>query len=237
MKRILVPSEFGADWQRLLAQPDVHWQRGKSAMTTAACWEAATDRLPAEVHACLAGANHPALRGLELLLAVPEWEVSLPGGKTASHTDVLALARNDEGLVVLAVEAKVDEEFGPTLGAKRQEPSPGQVERLQYLHTVLGLAQPLSDHMRYQLVHRTASAILTARAFHAATAVMLVQSFSTEQRWRGDFDAFAEALGTASDKASIVGVPGHTRPSLFLAWCAGDQRYRDVDLLTPMPPS
>jgi hypothetical protein len=39
---------------------------------------------------------------------------SLPGGQTNSYTDVLALARNDRGLCVLAVEAKVDEDFGLT---------------------------------------------------------------------------------------------------------------------------
>ncbi|HMC22749.1 MAG TPA: hypothetical protein VKL19_12935, partial [Thermoanaerobaculia bacterium] len=94
MKRILVPTESGADWKRLLAKPDLHWKPGKSAMSAAASWEAAGDRLPSELSAALAASNDPNLAGLELLLAVPEWEIELPGGLTTSHTDVLALARN-----------------------------------------------------------------------------------------------------------------------------------------------
>ena len=39
--------------------------------------------------------------------------MSLEGGETTAHTDVLALASNDKGLCVIAVEAKVNEELGP----------------------------------------------------------------------------------------------------------------------------
>jgi hypothetical protein len=53
----------------------------------------------------------------------------------------------------------------------------------------------MADDIGYQLLHRTVSALLTARAFHAGTAVMLVHSFSPESRWREDFEAFAAALG------------------------------------------
>ena len=97
--------------------------------------------------------------GLKLLAAIPEWTVPLTGGETASQTDVLALARNDRGLCIVAVEAKVDENFGPTLQQKRDEASPGQTDRLKQLHDLLGVAS-LPDSVRYQLVHRTASAIL-----------------------------------------------------------------------------
>lgn len=67
-------------------------------MSAAASWEAAHDRLPPEIQACLESSGEAQLRSLELLLAVPEWEVPLPGGETSSHTDVLAVARNDVAL-------------------------------------------------------------------------------------------------------------------------------------------
>jgi hypothetical protein len=35
--------------------------------------------------------------------------VELPGGERPSQTDILALCSNDDGLVAIAVEAKVDE--------------------------------------------------------------------------------------------------------------------------------
>src|SRR5207249_12021080 len=110
MKRIVVPTKSGAEWKRLLAKPDLHWKPGKSAMSAAASWEAAGDRFPGELSAALEASNDRDLANLELLLAVPEWEVELPGGLTTSHTDVMALARNDRGLVAVAIEAKVDEE-------------------------------------------------------------------------------------------------------------------------------
>jgi hypothetical protein len=230
MKRIYIPTASGSDWQRLLAKPELHWKPGKSAMSAAVCWEDANDGLPKELEACLDSSDEPLLHSLKLLLAIPEWEVALPGGETSSHTDVLAIVRNDLGLVVLAVEAKVDEAFGPTLGEKRRGASAGQLARLDYLHSVLNLSEPLPDSLRYQLLHRTASAVLTAREFHAPTSMMLVQSFSPESRWRGDFQAFASALGAPEDTGRPLRVPRHDNPSLFLAWCKGDPRHRDVDM-------
>ncbi|NQU98400.1 hypothetical protein HQ533_02950 [Candidatus Woesearchaeota archaeon] len=50
----------------------------------------------------------------------------------------MAVTRNDLGLVILAVEAKVDETFGPTLGEKRKNASEGQLGRITYLERELG---------------------------------------------------------------------------------------------------
>jgi hypothetical protein len=230
MKRIVVPTESGADWKRLLAEPDLHWKPGRSAMSAAACWEASGDRLPGELSASFDALSEPDLANLRLLVAMPEWEVELPGGLTSPHTDVLALARNDRGLVAVAVEAKVDEEFGPTLGDKRVAPSDGQSARLKYLHEVLQLERALPDSIRYQLLHRTASAILTARMFHAHVAVMVVQSFSPVGRWREDFDMFCLTLGAAQSSDAVAEVRGHQKPRLFVGWWAGDQRFRAMDL-------
>jgi hypothetical protein len=230
MKRVLVPTRSGSDWQRLLAQPELHWKRGNSAMTAAASWESAAPRLPAEISAALDTSGDQRLHGLELLVAVPEWEVNLPGGVTSSHTDVLAVTRNQTGLVVVAVEAKVDEEFGPTIGQKRIDPSSGQKERLEFLHATLSLSMPLPDSIRYQLLHRAASAVLTARDFHAATAVMVIQSFSAESRWLSDYREFCQALGVGDAVGVAQQVPGVSAPALFVAWCTGDQRFRQVDL-------
>ena len=72
MKRIFVPTETGTDWQRLLAKPKLHWKKGRSAMTAAACWEESQLLLPSEVTRVLEGGNDPSLSGLELLAAIPE---------------------------------------------------------------------------------------------------------------------------------------------------------------------
>lgn len=228
-KRIFVPSRSGSDWQSLLAKPIMHWKKGRSAMTAAACWEAAGTKFPPEVATILGGAGDADLKDLKLLAAIPEWTVPLPGGDTASQTDVLALARNDRGLVVVAIEAKVDEDFGPTLQQKRAEASPGQSERLAELHRFLGVGS-LPDAIRYQLVHRTVSAILTAQEFHAHAAVMLIHSFGKRQSLRDDFDAFGQTLNARRLGPDMVDIPSFASPRLFLGWCDGDTRFLDVEL-------
>src|SRR5208282_882738 len=190
MRRVFVPTSSGSDWQRLLAKPDLHWKRGASAMTAAACWEDAAGRLPAEITALLQSSGEKSLLGQRLLIALPEWEVPLEGGETSSHTDVLAICRNESGLCVIAVEAKVHEDFGPLIGQKRKNASPGQVERLESLRKLFDV-QHFEDNVRYQLLHRTASALLTARDFHATAAVMLVHGFQGPATSRKDFETFA----------------------------------------------
>jgi hypothetical protein len=229
MKRILTPTRTGSDWQRLLAKPTLHWKKGKSAMTAAASWEHAADTFPVEIGALLNASLDEGLVGLRLLAAIPEWEVPLEGGETASHTDVLALARNDQGLCVIAVEAKVDEDFGPLLKDKRAEASSGQHARLEYLHSLLGVTK-LEDSVRYQLLHRTASALLTAREFHAHAAVMMVQSFGKRASLHGDFDAFCRALSAEDLPGGIRVVRSFRQPRLFLGWCIGDPQFLEVEL-------
>ena len=194
-------------------------------MTTAACWDAAATDLPSDVQNVLEEAETPALAKLKLLAALPQWETSLPGGDRPSCTDVLAITRSEHGLAVLAVEAKVNEPFGPTVGEKRVKASPGQAERLAYLETVLDVSVSFSDHVRYQLLHRTASAVLTAQQFHAATAVLLIHSFSSTAKWRDDFETFCLAMGAESISPNVRRVPHFSNPALYLVWCPGDLRF------------
>jgi hypothetical protein len=226
LKRIFVPTQSGTDWQRLLAKPKLHWKTGASAMTAAASWEDAKSNLPKEIETLLSSAKVPALVDLKLLAAIPEWEVSLPGGETTSNTDVMAICSNDHGLAAVAVEAKVLEPFGPRIGEKRDQASTNQLLRLEYLHHVLKVSH-FHDNIRYQLLHRTASAILTAQDFHAATAVMLVHAFSTPIDRQKDFLAFCEAMGGEEIGPSFFRVPTFSAPSLYLAWCNGNEKYRE----------
>lgn len=230
MKRIYVPTQSGTDWQRLLGKPKLHWKKGRSAMSAAACWEGSNPELPPEISSLLDGCRDSAVMGLELLLAIPEWEVALPGGETVSQTDIMAVCRNDSGLVVLGVEAKVDEPFGPTLGEKKAGATAGQLDRIAYLEKELGRSTPFGDEIRYQLLHRTVSALLTARAFHAKVAVMLVQSFSPESKWRDDFDAFCAGHACRELAPGLFEILGIDGPRLIVGWCKGDAKHLDAEL-------
>src|SRR5437773_5971631 len=100
MKRILIPTEKVEDWKRFLAQPELHWKVGFSAMTIAKTWEDAGG-MPPEVVRILNTAG-PDLSGLDPLAIIPEYKVPLPGGARASQTDVFVVARGKGGLVTLA---------------------------------------------------------------------------------------------------------------------------------------
>jgi len=230
MKRIFVPTKTPSDWQLLLAKPRLHWKKSRSAMTTAACWDTAGDKLPEEITKILEATGQDDLIGLKLLMAVPEWEVDLPGGSRTSHTDVMAITRNDRGLVVIAVEAKVDERFGPTLGEKRSDESEGQRARIEYLHSTLHLNIPLKDEIRYQLLHRTVSALRTAEDFHARSAIMLIHSFSPSRRWREDFLSFCVAMEATQLTSDIYIVQSFECPRLYLGWCMGNEKFLSVEL-------
>jgi len=212
--QILVPTQSYEDWRRLLARPDRHWKPGFSAMTLARSWEAAGG-FPPEVDAIFRSSGQPNIVGLEPVLIVPEYQIALPGGRRASQTDVLVLARTATGLVTIAVEGKVDEAFGPTVSERRSENSEGVEARLKFLYQCLGLPD-VPGSIRYQLLHRTASAVIAAQQFFASTAVMLIHSFSSSDRWFDDFAAFAALLRLGS----CSGV------NLHIGWCKGDQKFR-----------
>jgi hypothetical protein len=125
------------------------------------CWEAADGLSPELVtlfHNSSAFHGHTP----ELLLAIPEWEVGLPGGTRKSQNDVFALLRCAGQIISLTVEGKVNEPFGPTIGDWSSPSKPGKTKRLDFLKELLGLPELLTDDLRYQLLHRTASAVIEA---------------------------------------------------------------------------
>lgn len=222
---IYVPANGPEDWQALLADPRKHWRTGYSAKCFAHCWEAAGG-FPPEVSKALADSGQAELLALEPLVILPEHKVPLPGGKTESQNDAWVLARNESGLVSIAVEGKVEEPFGEPLSDWFAIPTPGKRERLQYLANLLGIEDEFPPEIRYQLIHRTASAIIEARRFHAGAAVMVVHSFSPEMTWFNDFAAFCALFSDQEVEPGVIvpiGRPASV-PS-FLVWVVGDKNF------------
>lgn len=220
MSRILAFTAGPEDWQALLADPIKHWKTGYSARTLAHCWEAA-DGFPPEVALPFSQVSDPLLTGLQPLLAVPEFKVPLPGGVRASQNDIFVLAKSLAGPVSIMVEGKVDESFGPTLADWRREASPGKQERLNFLLGALGLGTVPAGPVRYQLLHRAASAILTGEQYRAAAAVLLVHSFSQAQAGWADYQAFARLFGVAASVGRVQRLGGASRVPLFGLWVWG----------------
>jgi hypothetical protein len=214
-------------WAGFLAEPTKHWRKGYSARALAYAWQEAKG-FPTEVRAALARSGN--FLDIELLLALPEHKVPLPGGSRSSQNDIWILARTADGLVSMAVEGKVSESFGPTLGQWLVDESPGKSTRLAYLQNELGLDVDLrlSPTVRYQLLHRTASAIIEAKRYGARHAVMLVHSFSQSHEWFEDYSAFASLLGAEVSVDDIVSVGRRSGVNLHVGWVSGDIRYLNV---------
>ena len=218
--RIFIPSSGPESWRHLLAKPDVHWATGYSARTVAHAWEGANG-FPPEVQRLLTLAFGPT----ELLFAIPEHKTALPGGSRESQSDVFAIGRHATGLITCTIEGKVDEPFGPTVAKQMAGASAGQTVRMEYLCALLGIGACPPD-IHYQLLHRTASALIEAERFHAQDAAMIVHSFSPESRWADAFGRFVEVLGgkAVPGNPTTISVPSGRR--LVLGWAAGDQRFR-----------
>lgn len=227
MTRILAFSQGPQDWQALLADPVKHWRKGYSARTLAHSWEAA-DGLPPEVAVALAGASDPVLEGIEPVLAIPEFKVPLPGGVRASQNDIFVLARSLAGPVSIVVEGKVAESFGPKLGEWFATPSDGKKTRLNFLLKTLGLTAHPDDGVRYQLLHRTASAILVGEQFRATAAVMLVHSFSQEMAGWEDYQAFTQLFGVEAQVGVVQKLGDRTSIPLFGCWVVGNPAFLDA---------
>ena len=223
MNRFFVRTLGPTDWRRLLAKPETQWEPGKSALEMAVCWESArtTPRgLPAEVAAALDSVVE--IAGTELVIGLPAHQVDFPGGGHPSQNDLWALLRKDELRISRTIEAKAGEPLDELVADWRNNASKnsGKPTRLAALQRDLGITDVDVAHLRYQLLHRTASALVESRRFGAGVAVMLVQSFNRkadEQSWQ-DFRRFGEVMGTVVEENRVVPSPRPTDVPLYLGW-------------------
>ncbi len=226
MARILTFTSGPDDWQKLLADPNKHWKTGYSARTLAYCWEAAAEKgFPPEVAEALQQTDEVSLRELTPILAIPEFKVPLPGGVRPSQNDLFVLARGAKGPVSIMVEGKVSESFGPTLGEWRVEAPQGKEERLRFLLRALGLMEEPTGSIRYQLLHRAASAVITGEQFRAAAGVMLVHSFSKERFGWPEYQEFAKLFGVDAKEGVVQRLGRDSMVPLFGVWVLGGCKF------------
>ncbi len=228
MKHIYVPTTGPEDWKRLLAEPEKQWRAGFSAKTLAQCWEQA-DGFPPEIEQLFRRSGVAAFERMDLILALPEYQVPLPGGARPSQNDLFVLAKGgDDQLVAITVEGKVAEPFGPTLEEWDASQSRGKQERIAFILKLLGVDGPVSPRIRYQLLHRTASAIIEARRFNARSAVMLVHSFSPECLWFEDFAAFVELYSIQPEPGRLYFLKELEGVGLYAGWAKGDRQFLEA---------
>ena len=223
MGKILIPANGPTDWQQFLAEPSKHWKKGYSARTLAHCWHDA-DGFPKDVYDVLSTADP--FRDIDLLFAIPGHQVPLPPVRgRASQNDIWVLARCATGLVSIAVEGKVGESFGPTISEWMSTPTPGKKKRLDFLNEILGIEMAFPEDIRYQLLHRTGSAIIEAHKFFARHAVLMVHSFSQNDQWFEDYENFVRLFGSVGIRDQVVTTTIFKGVQLHFVWVRGNKKY------------
>ena len=79
--------------------------------------------------------------------------------------------------------------------------------------------------VRYQLMHRTASAIIEAERFKTDDAALIVHSFSPERRWFEDFAKFLSLFGLKAEPDKRFQTTLPSGRILHLAWATGDAKF------------
>jgi len=222
MTKILIPSTSADDWKQFLADPEKQWKSGYSARSLAYCWVQAGE-MPPEIILVLG--QVASLKNLKTIFAIPEHKVPLPGGSRASQNDVWVIGESSSGLVSIAVEGKVSETFGPTVGEWYENKTPGKEKRLKFLCQELGLEYPPALKVHYQLLHRTVSAIIEAKRFRTSEAVMVVHSFSKTNEWIEDYQYFLSLFGLHAEINQAVTTKIGNRINLSFAWVHGSENY------------
>ena len=180
-----------------------HYQDGYSMAEAAKCWVGAGGKLP------------PTLAGLvgsdTLITAHFEYETPVWGGGS-SVTDIMAFVPDS----VIAVEAKAREPFDQKVSdwiereRCRNPRSPkNRREAIDRYARSLRVDSQMLLGIRYQLLHRTLSAALTARRVGATRAWMIVQSFSPlgcdeHVRNEGDYDRYLGLVGNAPILEDVI---------------------------------
>ena len=212
------------DWRLQLAEPKKQWESGYSAKALAYCWMEAKG-FPNSVKEVCEKSGYSIFKDMEFLAGFVEHKVPLPGRGHPSQTDIFVLAKNKQDLIAIAVEGKVSESFGETIKDWRKNESKGKKIRLKFLCDLLQLNQNNLQEIRYQLLHRTASAVIEAKRFNASTALMLVHSFSKTREWFDDYSNFASLFGIASQHSTVHFVKRINDVNLYIAWITGEKEY------------
>jgi hypothetical protein len=182
--------------------------------------------IPAEIAELFRGPDVLALRDLELIAAFPEWQTELEGRGEASHSDVFVIARASDALITITVEGKVAEPFGPTVDEWLRQSVEGnggnKRDRLGFLCRTLSLGEDTARGLRYQLLHRTASAVIEAKRFGAPYAAMVVHSFSPSHERFDDYQEFVRRFGAEAQSGRLVQLGNTNGVRLYTGWAMGE---------------
>ncbi len=194
------------DWRAQLANPKKNWAKGKSAYELAFTWLSADGNLPVSVSKLLDSCE--AFKNLIVDKAIVEKKVKLDEYGRPSQTDLMLYGHNKNGRIVITIEGKESESFDLPVSEwlKSKREGSNKKPRLDKLKVSLKLDKFNDEKVGkigYQLLHRTASALLEAKDYGAKYAVMLIHSFLDNDR-KDHFEDYSYFLGLMGMEDSLV---------------------------------
>lgn len=191
------PIRSVAEWHDVAPprEPQLHWRDDRSAKELARAWfgDAAGDHdasVPPELAALFR--SHDWTRCLRVESGVAELVTRLDDFRgEGRNTDLLLTGYDGRTRVVVGIEAKADEPFGPVTGeyeseAKQANPDTKIPDRVTLLlESLFGEPSPQHRALRYQLLHACAATLIEAGKRQADLAVFIVHDFLIE----GQFNA------------------------------------------------
>jgi hypothetical protein len=210
MSRLHIATRGTSNWRARLGNPEKHWKRTASAMETAVSWESAASResgLPGPVEAIFCASEFAAPH---LLLAVAEHKVRLAGRGGVAQCDVWGLVRTAVGTVSLSVEAKANECFGGAdecLGNWLVAKSSAKLNREKRWECIRqhlpSRREGAYDRVAYQLLQRSAAAVIEARRFRLQHAAVVIQSFNCPEKSFNAYAHFCEVVGIPAARGAM----------------------------------
>jgi hypothetical protein len=172
------------EWQMYSppASKDLHWVDARSAKELAKVWfnDIGVPQVP-EVLSLLMQ-SHSKTINLEIKSAIPECKTVLDSyGKGRMH-DLLLIGKTGNEKVVISIEAKADETFGPTIRERRRNNSSNSNvdKRIAHLSKAL-ISEDNFEHLRYQLLHGIGGTLIEAKKQGADFAIFVVHEFLSKE--------------------------------------------------------
>jgi len=216
------------DWQNIVGKDK--FKKGFSAYELAYSWLHKPGHFPESIQKIFNASDYQIFNDLVLNYAIVENPIFLDNFKGPSMNDLMVFAgsKRIKSSIVIAVEGKVNESFDKYIFEwirdNSENPKKSRKNRLQYLNEQLGTCLTEESKIRYQLVHRTASAIIEAKKNGIDNAMLLIHSFKSKNKSKSkcnfkDYNDFITLFGiTNAEKQKIYQYKLGEFQNFFFLW-------------------
>ena len=200
-------------WRELLADPPApDWNAEVVAARLLEMWASGGGYVE-PLRSAFAGTD---FESFEPVLAIPQYEVSMPGGRVPGHNDLCLLGRIGPDEALIMAHGKLDARPGEHLDEWLHNPSPAKLRRIGFLQDVLSLPDNLSETINYQVLNRVASAYVEAQRQGIPHAASVITVFGTANGWMEEYGEVVGYLGLTCEPGRIQRVTGRTDPTLWV---------------------